>query len=58
MTNRKNLFRSALDAMVEARQREVTKYVNTALLMLDDETLSSRGLDRRSLRKGHHPFID
>lgn len=56
MADRRNFLRNALDAMVEARAREVAKYVNTALLMLDDDTLKSRGIDRRQIAKGQHPF--
>ncbi|MEL6922075.1 MAG: hypothetical protein AAFO77_13880 [Pseudomonadota bacterium] len=56
MPNRKNIFRSAINAMVDARAREVTKYVNGTLLMLDDESLRSRGLNRADLEKGRKPF--
>ena len=39
MTASKNgFFRSALEALVQARQREAERYVNGVLLSLDDET--------------------
>ncbi|MEO0544546.1 MAG: hypothetical protein AAFY99_15845 [Pseudomonadota bacterium] len=56
MANHKNMFRSILDAMVESRAREASKYVNGALLMLDDESLHARGLSRAELLKGRQPF--
>ena len=42
-------FRSALDALVQARQREAERYVNGVLLSLDDETLKSHGYNRAEL---------
>ena len=53
---RKSMFRNIIDAMVEARGREAAKYVNGALLMLDDESLKARGLNRQDLLKGRQPF--
>lgn len=47
----RGFFRSAYDAMLEARQRQANQYVNGALLMLDDETLKSRGYSRADLRR-------
>jgi len=52
----KSMLRSAFDALVDARQRQASSYVNGALLMLDDETLNSRGLDRKTLLKGRTSF--
>ena len=49
--NRKGLLRGVLDAMVEARTRQAAKYVNSYLLMLDDETLQAHGYDRETLKK-------
>lgn len=48
---RRGFFRSAIDAMVAARERQVNRYVNGALLMLDDETLKANGFTREELRK-------
>lgn len=56
MANCTNIFRSMIDAMVEARGREASKYVTGALLMLDDESLKARGLNRQDLLKGRQPF--
>jgi hypothetical protein len=55
-TGNKSMFRSAFDAMVDARQRQAKSYVNGALLMLDDETLKARGLDRKTLTQGRTSF--
>ena len=44
-------FRSALEALVQARQREAERYVNGVLLSLDDETLKSHGYNRAELSK-------
>lgn len=49
-TERKNIFRQAMDAMVEARQRQARAYVSGALLMLDDKTLSRYGIERNNLK--------
>ena len=59
MSQRKSLLSSAFDAMVNARSRQASAYVNGALLMLDDETLKSRGYDRKELegkRSAFYPF--
>jgi hypothetical protein len=47
----RNFFRSALDAMIEARAKQASRYVNGALLMLDDETLAANGYKREELRR-------
>lgn len=47
----KSIFRSTLDAMVNARTRQARAYVNGALLMLDDETLKAHGYNRADLQK-------
>lgn len=47
----RGFFRSAIDAMVEARSRQAQRQVNAALLMLDDEELAARGYDRATLRR-------
>lgn len=48
---KRGFFRGAMDALVEARSKQATRYVNSALLMLDDETLRSHGYTRAELRK-------
>ncbi|QBK31477.1 MAG: hypothetical protein ABL307_08935 [Roseitalea porphyridii] len=53
-TNRKGFFRHALDAMIEARSRQVAGYVNGTLLMLDDDELRERGYDRDTLKRRPH----
>lgn len=52
--HRKGFFRHALDAMIEARSRQVAGYVNGSLLMLDDETLKEHGYDRDQLKRRSH----
>ena len=51
MASKTGFFRSAFDAIVEARQKEANRYVSNALLMLDDATLKAHGYDRAELRK-------
>lgn len=50
-TNR-SFLRNAFDALIEARSRQASRYVNGALLMLDDETLKAQGYSREALNKG------
>ena len=51
-TDRKSgLFRSALDAFMEARQHQANRYVSGVLLSLDDETLNRHGYSRAELSK-------
>lgn len=53
-----SFFRNAFTRMVEARERQVARYVNGALLNLDDETLKSLGTNREELRrKGASNYI-
>lgn len=50
---KRGFFRSAVDAMMAARERQAQRYVAGALLMLDDETLKLNGYSRAELqRKG------
>ncbi|WP_163268119.1 hypothetical protein [Chelativorans alearense] len=48
---KRGFFRNAVDALVAARERQVSRYVNGALLMLDDETLKAHGYSREELRR-------
>lgn len=50
---RRGFFRGAFEALIEARQRQVGRYVNGALLMLDDETLRAHGYSREELKRNH-----
>lgn len=55
---RRGFFRGAVNALVEARSRQVNRYVNGALLMLDDETLKANGFSREELkRQGSAPYF-
>ena len=51
MSHRKGMFAQAFEAMVNARSRQASAYVNGALLMLDDRTLAEHGYDRKELKK-------
>lgn len=49
----RGFFRVALEALVDARARQVSRYVNGALLALDDKTLAANGYTRAELvRRG------
>lgn len=50
MARKAGFFRGALDALIEARAKQANRYVNGALLMLDDKTLAANGYDRRELQ--------
>jgi hypothetical protein len=49
--SKRGFLHNAFDAMVNARARQVSSYVNGALLMLDDDTLKAHGYDRAELRR-------
>ncbi len=50
-TRNNGFFRNAFNALIAARERQASSYVNGALLMLDDETLKAHGYSRSELRK-------
>ena len=50
-TRNSGFFRNAFNALIAARERQASSYVNGALLMLDDETLKAHGYSRSELRK-------
>jgi hypothetical protein len=52
----KGFFRNALAAFISAREQQANRYVNGALLMLDDQTLKAHGYSRAELRKRPHSF--
>ncbi|WP_442583090.1 hypothetical protein ACSBOB_14505 [Mesorhizobium sp. ASY16-5R] len=51
MTTKTSFFRSAFDAFMQAREKQAERYVASALLGFDDETLRSHGYSRSELRK-------
>ncbi len=58
-STRRGFFRGALDSIVAARSAQAARYVDGALLMLDDETLAAHGYNREQLRKrgaSYYPF--
>ncbi len=50
----KSFLRTALNNLVEARQRRADLYATGALLSLDDASLSAMGLTRDELRRRPH----
>jgi hypothetical protein len=46
-----SFFRNAFDRVVEARERQASRYVNGALMYLDDESLKALGTNREELRR-------
>jgi uncharacterized protein YjiS (DUF1127 family) len=46
-----SFFRNALNRVIVARERQVSRYVNGALLSLDDQTLKNIGTSRAELRR-------
>jgi hypothetical protein len=46
-----SFFRNAFNRMVEARERQMSRYVNGALLSLDESTLKNLGTSREELRR-------
>jgi hypothetical protein len=55
---RRGFFRSAMNALIEARQREASRYVSGVLLGFDDNTLKAHGYDREELKKtARSPYV-
>ncbi len=53
-----SFFRNAFNRVVEARERQVARYVNGALLSLDEQTLKDMGTSREELRrKGANSYV-
>jgi hypothetical protein len=53
-------FRNAFEAVVAARSAQADRYVSSALLRFDDETLRSHGYRREDLERQAHgasPFF-
>ncbi|MBU2486863.1 MAG: hypothetical protein KKG78_17415, partial [Alphaproteobacteria bacterium] len=46
-----NIFQNAFDRLVSARERQVRRYVNGALLAMDDAQLKSIGRTREELQR-------
>ena len=44
-------IRSTFDRMVAAREKQARRYVNGALLNLDDDTLAKAGLNRDAIKR-------
>ncbi|MBA3446103.1 MAG: hypothetical protein H0T56_00565 [Pseudaminobacter sp.] len=50
-TRTSGFFKKVLDAFVASGERRASRYVNGALLALDDETLRAHGYSRAELSK-------
>jgi uncharacterized protein YjeT (DUF2065 family) len=50
-------FRTTFERMIAARERQAKRYVTSALLNMDDETLRRAGYDRKSLRANGNTFL-
>ena len=58
-TARRKMTMSFFDRMIAAREKQARRYVNGALLNLDDETLNRAGLDRKTIAAqgaANYPF--
>jgi hypothetical protein len=53
----KSFLRTAFDRVVEARERQVGRYVNGALLNLDDQSLKALGTSREELRRKGTSYV-
>lgn len=49
IANKAGFFRRAIRSLIETREREAARYVNTVLLSFDDETLQANGYNRAEL---------
>ncbi len=57
-TMARNFLHTAYDRMVTARERQVRRYVNGALLQLDDESLKILGRTREEInREGYQTYF-
>lgn len=53
-----SFFRNAFDRVVAARERQASRYVNGALMYLDDDSLKALGTSREELnRKGATHYV-
>lgn len=50
-TRIRGFFAGAFDAFIASREKQAARYVNGALLRLDDATLKTHGYNRRELEK-------
>lgn len=46
-----NIFQNAFDRLVTARERQVRRYVNGALLNMDDDQLKALGRTRSEIQR-------
>jgi hypothetical protein len=56
----RGFFRNAVEAMMASREKQAGRYVASALLMFDDETLKAAGHNRADLQRrsrGGAPYM-
>lgn len=46
----KTFFRNAFNRVVEARERQVSRYIQGAMINLDEQSLKSLGTSREEMR--------
>lgn len=51
MARKHGFFRGAVDALIAAREKQVSRYVDRALLMMDDSQLKAHGYSRDELKR-------
>ncbi|QPC88188.1 hypothetical protein GA830_16570 [Mesorhizobium sp. NBSH29] len=56
-TKVRGFFAGAFQAFVTSREKQAQRYVNGALLMLDDETLKANGYSRSELSKRPNAYL-
>ncbi|GLS28824.1 hypothetical protein SAMN04488498_101367 [Mesorhizobium albiziae] len=56
-TRTKGFFAGALNNLIASRDHQAQRYVNGALLMLDDATLRVHGYKRDELKKWSSAYI-
>lgn len=50
-------FRTTFDRLIAAREKQARRYVNGALLGLDDETLRRAGINREDLKSQGSSYL-
>jgi hypothetical protein len=51
MARKHGFFRGAVDALIAAREKQVSRYVDRALRMMDDSQLKAHGYSRDELKR-------
>jgi hypothetical protein len=56
-TKVRGFFAGAFNSLIAAREQQAARYVNGALLMLDDATLKAHGYSRDELKRRPSAYI-